>query len=99
MEFISFLLSGLLGFIAPAGVVVDTAAENAIRSQVTNIEKLQVRVDNVPTYQLLQEKIKKIRIAARGLQLKQYDFRINALELETDEIALLPGSIQKGKPK
>ncbi|MGD1909429.1 MAG: DUF2993 domain-containing protein [Rivularia sp. (in: cyanobacteria)] len=99
MEFLSFLLSGIFSFITPAGVVVDTAAENAIRSQFTTIEKLQVRVDNAPTHQLLQGKIEKIRIAARGLQLKQYDFRIDALELETDEIAFLQRSIQQGKPK
>lgn len=51
MEFISFLLSGLLGFITHAGVVFDTAAEDAIRSQLSNVEKLQVRVvDNPPTH-------------------------------------------------
>ena len=99
MEFISFLLSGLLGLITPAGVVIDTAAESAIHSQLGNAEKLQVRVDNAPTHQLLQGKINKIRIAARGLQLKQLDFKINTLELETDEINFLPNSIQKGKLK
>jgi len=92
-------LSGGFSFITAAGVVVDSAAENAIRSQFTNVEKLHVRVDNAPTHQLLQGKIAKIRIAARGLHLKQYDFRIHALELETDEIAFLPRSIQKRKPK
>jgi len=99
MEFISFLLSGLFGLITPAGVVIDTAAENAIRSQLGNAEKLQVRVDNAPTHQLLQGKINKIRIAARGLQLKQLDFKISTLELETDEINFLPESIQKGELK
>ena len=99
MEFISFLLSGLLGFITPAGVVVDTVAENVIRSQFSHVEKLQVRVDNAPTHQLLQGKVEKIRIAARGLQLKQYDFRIDAFELETDKIAFLQRSVQKGKLK
>ncbi|BAY87034.1 hypothetical protein NIES267_65450 [Calothrix parasitica NIES-267] len=99
MEFISFLLSGLLGLITPAGVVIDTAAENAIRSQLGNAEKLEVRVENAPTHQLLQGKINKIRIAARSLQLKQLDLRIDTLELETDEINFLPKSIQKGKPK
>ncbi len=33
------------------------------------------------------------------MHLKQYNFRINALELETDEITLLRRSVQKGKPK
>jgi len=99
MEFISFLLSGLLGFVTPAGVVIDTAAEDAIRSQLANAEKLKVRVDNAPTHQLLQGNIKKIRIAGHGLYLKQLDLRIDSLELETDEINFLPSSIQKGKLK
>ncbi|MEO1764955.1 MAG: DUF2993 domain-containing protein [Cyanobacteria bacterium J06629_18] len=99
MEFISFLLSGLFGLITPAGVVIDTAAEDAIRSQLVHAEKLQVRVDNAPTHQLLQGKIKKIRIAGRNLQLKQLDLKINTLEVETDEIHFLPNSIQKGRLK
>lgn len=99
MEFISFLLSGLFGLVTPAGVVIDTAAEDAIHSQLANAEKLQVRVDNAPTHQLLQGKIEKIRIAGRGLHLKQLDLRIDTLELETDEINFLPKSIQKGKLK
>ncbi|AFY58804.1 Protein of unknown function (DUF2993) [Rivularia sp. PCC 7116] len=99
MEFISFLLSGLLGFISPTGVVVDKVAENAIRSQFNDVEKLRVRVEHSPTHQLLQGNIKKIRIAGRGFKLKQYNFRIDALELETDDIAFSPNSIQKGKLK
>ncbi|MEO0688349.1 MAG: DUF2993 domain-containing protein, partial [Cyanobacteria bacterium J06649_11] len=97
MEFISFLLSSLLGFVSPAGVVIDNAAENGIRSQFSQVEKLQVRVENAPTHQLLQGKITKLRIAARGLHLKQYDFRIDTLELETDKINISTRSIKKGK--
>ncbi|MBF2063878.1 MAG: DUF2993 domain-containing protein [Calothrix sp. C42_A2020_038] len=86
MELITILLSGLLGLITPAGILLDHTAENAIRSQLTSFEQLQVRVDNAPTHQLLQGKINQIRIAGRSLQLKRQDFRITALELETDAI-------------
>jgi LmeA-like phospholipid-binding len=88
MEFITIFLSGLLGLLTPAGLVVDKAAENAIRSQFVKAEQLQVRVDNAPTHQLLQGKINRVRIAGRSLQLKYQDIRVAALELETDALKL-----------
>lgn len=85
MELLTILLSGLLGLITPVGLVVDRTAEKAIRTQLTS-GQLQVRVDNAPTHQLLQGKVNRVRIAGRSLQLKRQDFRIAALELETDAI-------------
>jgi LmeA-like phospholipid-binding len=95
MEFLTILLSGLLGLVTPVGLVVDRTAENAIRSQFTS-GQLQVRVDNAPTHQLLQGKVNRLRIAGRSLQLKRSSFRIAALELETDAIEF---NLQRsGKP-
>jgi hypothetical protein len=88
MEFIAIFLSGLLGLISPAGLVVDRTAENALRDQFTQAEKLQVRVDNAPTHQLLQGKVNRVRIAGRNLRLKGQDIRVAALEVETDPIQL-----------
>jgi len=88
MEFFTILLSGVLGLVAPAGLVVDRTAENAIRSQLQQAERLEVRVDNAPSYQLVQGKVARVRVAGRGLRLKQQNVRIAALELETDPIAL-----------
>lgn len=87
MEFFTIFLSSLLGLVSPAGLVVDQIAQNAIRSQF-EVEQLQVRVDNAPSYQLLQGKVERVRIAGRGLQPKRQDIRIAALELETDPIDL-----------
>jgi hypothetical protein len=99
MEFLTILLSGVLGLVAPAGLVVDRSAENAIRSQLNQADRLEVRVDNAPSYQLLQGKVERVRIAGRGLKLKQQDLRIAALELETDPIDLDPRSLGKRQPK
>ena len=98
MEFISILLSGLLIFISPAGLVIDRAAENAIRSRLEKVEQLEVRVDNTPVHQTLQGKIERLRIAGRGLWLTK-DVRIDTLELETDPLDLDLQRLRQGKPK
>jgi len=87
MEFLTILLSGFLAFISPAGVVIDRTAENAIRSQFSQVEQLQVRVDNAPSYQVVKGKVERVRVAGRGIWLTP-DIRIDALELETDPINL-----------
>lgn len=93
MEFFTLLVSGALGLVTPVGLVVDQAAVGAIRSQLAQVEQLQVRVDNAPTHQLLQGKVERVRIAGRSLQLKWQEIRIAALELETDAIELEPRSL------
>lgn len=98
MELLTILLSGLLGLVSPVGLILDRTAENAIRSQFKKVDQLQVRVDNAPSYQLLQGKVERVRIAGRGLQLKQ-DLRIAAIDVETDPIVLDPSSIRHRQPK
>lgn len=98
MEFFTILVSSLLALVSPVGLIVDRIALNTIRSQFEKVDQLQVRVDNAPSYQLLQGKVERVRIAGRGLQLKQ--IRIAAMELETDPINLDPRSLgQKLKLK
>lgn len=65
MEFFTILLSGLLGLVSPAGLVIDRTAESFIRSRF-EVEQLQVRVDNAPSHQLLQGKVERVLIAGRG---------------------------------
>ncbi len=68
-------------------------------SQFTKVEKLQVRIDNPPSHQLLLSKVQRLRIAGRGLQLKQLAIRLAVLELETGPIDLDISSLGRGKPK
>ena len=98
MELITILLSGLLGLLAPIGLVSDRLATRAIRDRLDSAETLAVRIDNAPSYQLLQGKVQRVRIAGRGI-VPQPDLRIAALELETDAIALNPASVRQGKPQ
>jgi LmeA-like phospholipid-binding len=85
MEIFTYFLSSVLALLATAGIFVDQIARNVIRSQFDKVEQLQVRVDNVPTYQLIQGKVERVRIAGRGLWLTK-EARIAALELETDPL-------------
>ena len=85
MEIITYLLSAVLGLLSTAGFFVESIARNSIRSQFDRVEQLQVRVDNVPSYQLVQGKLERVRIAGRGLWLIP-EARIAALELETDAV-------------
>jgi len=87
MELITILLSGLLAFVSPAGLVIDSVAEGAIRSRFDKVEQLQVRVDNAPSYQVAQGKVDRVRLAGRGLWLTP-EVRIDQLEVETDPVAL-----------
>ncbi|MBD0262319.1 MAG: DUF2993 domain-containing protein [Tolypothrix sp. Co-bin9] len=98
MEFLTILLSGLLGLVSPVGIAVDRTAENAIRSQFASCGELQVRIDNAPSYQLLQGKVERLRIAGRSLQLKRQNIRIAVLELESDRIEIKPRSLTR-KPQ
>jgi hypothetical protein len=87
MEFLMILLSTLLALVSPVGLAIDTIAENTLRSRLSKVEQLQVRVDNAPSYQLVQGKVERVRIAGRGLWLTP-DIRLDTLELETDPLDL-----------
>jgi LmeA-like phospholipid-binding len=98
MEFLTILLSALIGVVSPAGLIVDRVAANAIRDQFDAVETLAVRVDNTPSYQLAQGKVDRVRIAGRGL-FPQPGLRIDTLEVETDAIAISPRSLRAGEPE
>lgn len=96
MEIITVVLSSLLLLISPVGVVIDQVAEDAIRSQLSGVESLEVRVDNGPSYQLLQGRVDRVRIAGRGI-VPIPGLRIAVAELETDPIDLEFKRLRKGE--
>jgi hypothetical protein len=98
MEVLVILLSSLLTLISPVGIVSDRLAQSVIRKQLAGAEQLVVRIDAAPTYQLLQGKADRIRIAGRGLYPLK-DVRIEALELETDPIRLDASRLGRGKTR
>ncbi len=96
MELITVLLSSLLLLISPVGIVVDQVAENAIRDRLISVESLDVRIDNGPSYQLLQGKVSKVRIAGRGI-VPFPGLRFEVADLETDEIDLAFDRLRQGE--
>lgn len=98
MELFTILLSSLLGILSPAGFVIDRVAEDAIRSRLNSVETLAVRVDNAPNYQVIQGKVDRVRIAGRGLY-PEANIRIEALEVETDDIAVDLAQLRQGEIK
>lgn len=87
MEIITIIFSGLLTLVSPVGTVFDRTAEQSVLDQLYSAEELEVRVDNTPSYQLLQGKIDRLRFAGRGLYLTP-EIQIDTLEFETDPFNL-----------
>jgi hypothetical protein len=85
MEWITIIFASLLTAISPTGVILDRLAENNLRSQVADVEELDVRIDNTPSYQVLEGKVDRIRIASRGVEPLD-NVRIAVVELESDLI-------------
>jgi hypothetical protein len=98
MEFLTILLSTLIGILSPAGLVVDNVAEAAIRDQLDSVETLEVRIDNTPSYEFLQGRVDRIRIAGRGIFPRE-GVRIDTLDVETDAIAVNPKRLRVGEPE
>lgn len=95
MEFFTLLLTSLLTLVSPAGIALDTLAENQIRDRLYDAEQLEVRLDNIPSHQVITGKVDRLRIAGRGLFLIP-GFRIDTLELETDAINVNPRELGRG---
>jgi len=95
MEVLTIVLSGLLGILAPIGFVGDTIAAKNLNKRIENAEVLAVRIDNAPSYQLIQGKVNKVRIATRKLEIIP-ELIIDTFELETDAIDLDLKTLQQG---
>ena len=98
MEVLSIILTGLLAAIAPTGLILDQVVADRLRSQVAGVEQLAVRIDNNPSFNSLQGKVQRIRIASRGLQPIP-GLRIEALELEVESLDVDLGALtEEGLP-
>jgi hypothetical protein len=87
MELLTIILSSLLAIASPVGLISDQITENTLRSYFHDVEILEVRIDNAPSYQILQGKVQRLLIAGRGLEIIP-GVRIDTLELETDALDL-----------
>lgn len=86
MEALTIVFSTVFGLLSSVGLILEGISETAIGDQFATIEELRVRIDNAPTYQILQGRVDRVRIAGRGLTLKSIPLKIAVLEVETDPI-------------
>jgi len=87
MEILTIVLSGLFSVLSGGGVIFDSLIDKNIRESLVRVEQQAIRVDNTPSYQIIQGKLQKIRFAAQGVEIKP-NLRVAVLELETDAIDL-----------
>lgn len=91
MDIVSVLLALVSGLGGTAGFVVDQTARQFLLDHLDDAEVLEVRVESLPNYRLLNGEAERIRVAGRGLALEPFP-RIEILELETDPIAVNPSN-------
>ena len=96
MEFLTIFITIITSFLSSGDLILDRVLANLIRARTETVEELEVRVDNVPSYKILQGQVKRIRIASRGLEPIE-QVRIAVLELETDPIELDLEQLQSGE--
>ncbi|MGF1521606.1 MAG: DUF2993 domain-containing protein [Leptolyngbyaceae cyanobacterium] len=96
MELITIILSSLFTLISPVGIVADQVAAGVIRDRIHRAEVLDVRIDNLPTFQLTGGRVDRVRLAGRGVYLVP-EFRIATIDVETDPIDVDLGALQAGE--
>ncbi len=100
MDVLALIITTLTAILSPGGMVVDHLAEQAVRSQTAGIEKIQVRIDNAPNYQILWGHIDQVKISAGGVYLRQLpDLRVDGFDLETDPLDVDGAALRQGHLK
>lgn len=69
------------------GVILNNSLANLIKNQSYHVDSLALRVNKVPSYQLLEGKAQSIQFATRGWEIKEH-IRLELLEIETDKISV-----------
>jgi len=95
MELLTLLLLTLSTLLSPVGFVADRLAEDALQQRLESAEDLDVRIDNAPSYRLLQGRVQRVRVAGEGL-VPIEGVRIAELNLEAEGVALDAGQLQDG---
>ncbi|MBU6230016.1 MAG: LmeA family phospholipid-binding protein [Cyanobacteria bacterium REEB459] len=100
MDVLALIITTLTAILSPAGMVVDHLAEQAVRSQTTSIESIQVRIDNLPNYQILWGRVNQVKLSATGVYLRQLpDLRVERFNLESDPLDVDGAALRQGRLK
>ncbi|MEB3224830.1 MAG: DUF2993 domain-containing protein [Synechococcus sp.] len=97
MEFLAILMSGLLTALAPVGLIIEQVSGKRIGDRLQAAETFEVRIDNVPSHQILDGKIDRVQIASRGVEFFP-GLRFAAFEVETDPLSFDLAKLRSGKP-
>lgn len=95
MEWLTIVLAGLLTAISPVGLILDKVIADTLRNQVQSAETIAVRVDNVPSYSVLQGKLDRLRVASRNIEPIE-NVKIAVLEVETDPLDIDINQLDQG---
>lgn len=98
MKILTIIISAIISLGTSGGFISDTIVTNIIKSKTENVEQLEVRILNVPNYKVLNGQAQTIKIASRGLEIRE-NIRIEALEIETDPIKIDLNRINNGDLK
>lgn len=95
MEFLTLLLITLMGLVSPVGFVADRLVEDALRQRLESAEDLDVRIDNAPSYRLVEGRVQRVRVAGTGV-VPLEGVRIAEVGLEAEGVALDPAELRDG---
>lgn len=85
MEALIAITTIIVSILSSGGIFLNNSLTNLIKNQSFDTEKLEIRVNSVPSYQLLTGSAQQIQVAARGWELNE-NIRLELFELETDKI-------------
>ncbi len=76
--------------------MADQVAEGLIRERIHQADLIDVRIDNVPNFQLVGGRVDRVRLAGRGVYPVP-ELRIDTIDVETDPIDIDLPALQSGK--
>ena len=85
METLIIVNTIIVSILSIGGIFLNNSLTNLIKNQSYDTEKLEIRVNSVPSHKLLKGSAQQVQLAARGWELKE-NIRLELFELETDEI-------------
>ncbi|AFZ47574.1 hypothetical protein Cyast_1613 [Cyanobacterium stanieri PCC 7202] len=94
MEFFISTFTIFTTLMSSGGFIIDSAFTNAIKQNSESVEEIEVRVENVPTHNIVKGKVDRVRLAVRGWELRE-NFRLDVFELETDPLQFDFGRIRE----
>jgi len=94
MEFLISTLTIFTSLLSAGGLIFNNTFANAIKERSHAVEEIEVRVENVPTHNILKGEIDSIKLATRGWELRE-NFRLEVFELETDPLKFDFGRIRE----